>query len=171
MSAATQSSLMPASSSALCSRLTARAFLDLRLAIAREVAQPAHRLGRHEVRLQQSRFGELTQPGRVRDVGLAARDLFDVPGVDQHAVELVFEDHPRRLPIDAGGLHDDLLDAVAGEPVAQRQQSAHRGRELLHVLLSPAPLVRHAHAGRHLRLVDVERRRALNDGLHRCPSP
>ena len=86
MSAATQSSLMPASSSALCSRLTSRcALLDLRLAIARQVAQLADRLGRHEARLQQPGLGELAQPRRVGDVGLAARDLLDVPGVDQHA--------------------------------------------------------------------------------------
>ncbi len=37
----------------------ARAFLDLRLAIAREVAQLADRLRRHEVGLQQPRFGQL----------------------------------------------------------------------------------------------------------------
>ena len=50
------------------------ALLDLRLAIAGEVAQLADRLGRHEVGLQQPRFGELAQPRRVGDVGLAAGD-------------------------------------------------------------------------------------------------
>ena len=47
-----------------------------------------------------------------------------------------------RLPIDAGGLHHDLRDAVRGQPVAQRQQPADRRRELRHVLLAPAALVR-----------------------------
>ena len=147
----------------------ARAFLDLRLAIAREVAQLADRLGRHEVGLQQPGFGELAQPRRVGDVGLAARDLLDVPRVDQHAVELVLQDRPRRLPIDAGGLHHHLRDAVAGEPVAQRQQPAHGGRELRDVLLAPAAHAGHARARGHLRLVDVQRRRALDDRLHCSP--
>jgi hypothetical protein len=40
----------------------ARALLDLRFAIAREVAQLADRLGRHEARLQQSRLDEPAQP-------------------------------------------------------------------------------------------------------------
>ena len=139
MSAATQSSLMPASSKRLVQPVDlARALLDLRLAIAREVAQLADRLGRHEVGLQQAGFGELTQPRRVGDVGLAARDLLDVPGVDQHAVKLVLQDRPRRLPIHAGGLHHHLRDAVAGEPVAQLQQAANGGRKLRDVLLAPA---------------------------------
>ena len=108
----------------------ARALLDLRLAIAREVAQLADRLGRHEAGLQQPRFGELAQPRRVRDVGLAARDLLDVAGVDQQALELVLQDRPRRLPIDAGGLHHHLRDA--GAPASQSrsaEQAADRGRE------------------------------------------
>jgi hypothetical protein len=43
----------------------ALALLDLRLAIAREVAQRADRLGRYEARAQQPSLGELAQPGRV----------------------------------------------------------------------------------------------------------
>ena len=117
---------MPASSERLVQPVDlARALLDLRLAIAREVAQLADRLGRHEVGLQQPRLGELAQPRRVGDVGLAARDLLDVPGVDQHALELVLQDRPRRLPIDAGGLHHHLR-ARRGRP-ASRAAPAARG--------------------------------------------
>lgn len=43
----------------------ALALLDLRLAIAREIAQLADRPRGHEARLQQARLGELTQPRRV----------------------------------------------------------------------------------------------------------
>jgi hypothetical protein len=171
MSAATQSSLMPASSRALCSRLTSRALLDLRLAIAGEVAQLADRLGRHEVGLQQPRFGQLAQPHGVRDVGLASGDLLDVSRVDEHAVKLVFEDRPRRLPVDAGRFHHDLRDAKARQPVAQRQQPADGCRELSDVLLAPAARCRHARAGGHLRLVHVQRGGALHDGLHCSPPP
>jgi hypothetical protein len=126
-------------------------------------------LGGTKIGLQQTGFGEPAQPRRIRDVGLATGHLLDVPGVDRHAVELVLQDRPRRLPVHAGGLDHDLLHAVTGEPVAQRQQPPHRRRELLHVPLAPAALVRHAHARHHLRPVDVQRRRALNDRLHPCP--
>src|SRR5215217_1872460 len=37
------------------------------------------------------------------------------------------------------------------------------------LLLAPATLAGHAGAGGHLRLVNVQRRRALDDGLHRRP--
>jgi hypothetical protein len=128
------------------------------------------RLGRHEVGLQQPGLGELTQPRGVRDVGLPARDLPGVAGVDQHAVELVLQDRPRRLPIHAGGLHHHLLDTMAGQPVAQRQQAANRAGKLRHVLLAPATPARLAHARGHLRLVHVQRCRAFDDRLHLAPS-
>jgi hypothetical protein len=148
----------------------AGALLDLCLAVSSEVAQLADRLGRHETGPQQARLGRLTKPRRVGDIGLAARDLPDVARVDQQAIEFVLEDRPRRLPVHATGLHDHLLHAVAGEPVAQRQQPPNRGRELSHVLLAPTPLARHPHARRHLRLVDVQRRRALDNRLHLASS-
>src|SRR5687767_4156471 len=60
-------------------------------------------------------------------------------------------------------------ETMAAEPVTQRQQPADRGRELLHVLLAPASLIAHAYTRHHLRLVDVQRRRTLHDGLHPRP--
>jgi hypothetical protein len=41
-----------------------------------------------------------------------------VARVDQQALELVFKDRRRRLPIDAGGLHHQLPDPVRGNPTA-----------------------------------------------------
>ena len=136
----------------------ALALLDLRLAIPGQVAQRADRLRRHEARPQQPGLGELAQPRRIRDVGLAAGDLLDVPGVDEQALELVLEDRPHRLPVHAGRLHRDLRDTVRGQPVTQRQQPRDRRRELRHMLLAPAPLRRHTHARGHLRLVNIQRR-------------
>jgi len=98
-----------------------RALLDLRLAIAREIPQPANRLGRHEARLEQPGLGKPAQPGGVRDVGLAARDRLDVARVDQQALKLVLQDRPRRLPIDARRFHHDLPRAMRAQPVTQRQ--------------------------------------------------
>ena len=64
---------------------------DLRLAIAGQQPQRPDRLGRHEAALQQPGLGKLAQPRRVAHVGLAARDLLDVPGVDEQQLEVVLE--------------------------------------------------------------------------------
>jgi hypothetical protein len=144
----------------------ALALLDLGFAVAGQLAQGADRLRRHEARPQKTRLGELAEPGGVCDVGLAPRHLLDVAGVDEDAFELVLEDRPDWLPVDAGRLHRDLGDAVGGEPVAQGQQPRHRGRELGKVLLASTAIFGRAHAGGHLRLVDIERPGALNDRLH-----
>jgi hypothetical protein len=130
----------------------ALALLDLGFAVAGQLAQGADRLGRHEARPQKTRLGELADPGGVRDVGLSTRDLLDVAGVDEYALELVLEDRPDWLPVDPGRLHRDLGDAVGGEPVAQGQQPRHRGRELGKVLLASTAIFGRAHAGGHLRL-------------------
>jgi hypothetical protein len=142
---------------------------DLRLAIPGQLTQVADRLGRHEVRPQQPRFGQLAQPCRVAHVGLAAGDLLDVAGVDEHQLEVVFEDVPHRLPIHPGGLHHDLADLVRSQPVAERQESSDRRSERGQVPLAAAVGGRDAHARGHARLVDIERRDALNDHVHSHP--
>jgi len=126
-------------------------------------------LGGTKLARKQPRFEQLAQPGRVGNVGLATRDLLDVPGVDEQQLEIVLEHRPHRLPINAGRLHRDLRDPIGLEPVAQRQQSAHRRLELDDLLLTRATLAGNAHARGHLRLVDIQRRRALDDHLHRQP--
>jgi len=138
-------------------------------AVAGQLPQLPDRLGRHEARPEQPRLEQLAQPGRVRDIGLAAGDLLDVAGVDQQQLEVVLEHRPDRLPIDAGRLHRHLPDPMRLEPVAQRQQPAHRRLELHHLLLARAALAGDAHAGGHLRLVHIQRRRALDDHLHDEP--
>jgi hypothetical protein len=130
----------------------------------------ADRLRWHEARPEQARLGEPAQPGGIRDVGLAPRHLLDVPGVDQQALEVVFKDRPRRLPIDAGGLHHHLLNPVRGQPIAQAEQAADRDGELGDVFFPMVALVRNTHARGDLRLVDIQRRRALDDQLHHAPS-
>jgi hypothetical protein len=111
------------------------------------------------------RVGRSARRGRRCAQGSAARDLLDVPGVDQQALEVVFEDRPGRLPVDAGGLHHHLLDPVRSQPIAQAEQSADRGGELRDVFLTLAARVRAAHARGDVRLVN-QRRRALDDQLH-----
>jgi len=122
------------------------ALTDLRLAVASQVPQHPDRLRRHEAPLQQTRLQELTQPGGVRDIGLAARHLLDVTRIDKQTVELILEDRPDRLPIDAGRLHRHLRHPVRLRPVAQRQQPAHRGLKLRHFLHTATTPLGHAHA-------------------------
>jgi hypothetical protein len=89
-----------------------------------------------------------------------------VAGVDQQAREAILEHRPHRLPVDAGGLHRDLVDRVRLEPVAQRQQSLHRRLKLSDVLHALPALAWHAHARHHARVVDIQRRWALDDHIH-----
>ncbi len=114
------------------------ALADLRLAVAGQVPQRPDRLRRHETAFEQARLQQLAQPGRVRNVRLAARHLLDMARVDEQTIELVLEDRPRRLPVDAAGLHRHLGRAVRLQPVAQREQPLHRRLELRHLLLTPA---------------------------------
>jgi hypothetical protein len=123
-------------------------------------------LGGTKLALSRPASARLAQPRRVGHVRLAAGDLFDVARGDQQQLEVVLEDRPHRLPIDAGRLHRDLRDTVRRKPVAQRQQPRDRGRELREVHLTLAAGRRRAHASGHLRLVDIKRTRALDDRLH-----
>jgi hypothetical protein len=74
----------------------ALALLDLRLAVARQLARP-DRLGR-QARAPQPGLEQPAQPGRVGHVGLATGDLLDMTGVDQQQLEVVLEHRPDRLP-------------------------------------------------------------------------
>ncbi len=145
----------------------ALALSDLRLAIAGQLPQRPDRLGRHEVRLQQPGLGELAQPGGVGHDRSCAGDLLDVPGVDEHQLEIVLEDRARpasstrRWPPSRPASPDapPTSRASAKSPRTVVWNSARCG--------SRRPLADgHTHARRHLRLVDIKRRRALDDHLH-----
>lgn len=118
----------------------ALAIADLRLAIARQVAQLADRLGWDQARTQQAGFGQPADPLSVTDIGLATRDLLDVPGVDRQARKAVLEDRPDRLSVDTSCFHRDLGDGMGGQPVGQREQPRHGPGERLDVLLAFAML-------------------------------
>ena len=82
---------------------------------------------------------------RIRDVGLAARDLLHMPRVHKQQRELVLEDRPDRLPKHPGRLHRHLLHPMSGQPIAQTQQAAHgyAAAQLGDMLLAASP----PHAG------------------------
>ena len=115
---------------------------------------------------EQPGLGELAQPLGILDVGLATRDLLDVPGVDQHALKPVLKDRPHGPPEHPGRFHHDLRHTERLEPIKQRQQARDGRRELRHMLLAPAVLRGHPHGRRDLLLVNIQRRRALNYRLH-----
>ena len=69
----------------------AGALLDDDLAVAGEVTQLADRAWWHEARADQAVLDQLADPGRVADVGLAAGDVAQVVGVEQPALQVVFQ--------------------------------------------------------------------------------
>ena len=74
----------------------------------------------HEAAPDQAMGQEIGQPGRVVDVGFAARHVLDVPGVRQHQLKIsVTEDMPDWLPVDARGFHGHMGALFRGQPVRQ----------------------------------------------------
>jgi hypothetical protein len=113
--------------------------LDQPLAVADKIPQLADGRRRHEAAPQQPMLQQLRQPGRVTDIGLAAGEDLDVPGVDQQQLEAPpLKDIPDGLPVPAGGLHHHLGDLLAGQPVGQRLQPRSEGLKRPHLLGSAA---------------------------------
>lgn len=100
----------------------ARALLDLRLAVADEVAKLALRARRHEARPHEPMLDQLADPLRVLDVALAAGHVAQMPRVQKPALELVLEQEVDGAPVDAGRLHPDDGDGEAAQPVGQGEQ-------------------------------------------------
>ena len=171
MSVATQSSLIPVSSSDLVQPVgLALALVDLRLAVAGQVPQRPDRLGRHEARPQQPRLQQLAQPGGVGDVGLAARHLLDVPGVDEQTARSRPRGSPR--PASSRRRSPPSPPASPDAPSASRAAPTSPRTVVWNSATScctPATPAGNAHARRHLRLVHIQRRGALDDRLHRLP--
>ena len=145
------------------------ALLDLRLSIPGQLAQRPDRLGRHEARPQQPSFQQLTEPLGILDVGLATGKVLDMLSVDQQQLEVVLKYRPHRLPVHARGLHRHLRHAVRLQPIAQHQQPADHRRELTNLRASLAITSGHPHTRGHLRLMHIQRRRALDDHIHLRP--
>ncbi len=81
-------------------------------------AQRAHRVGRPERATEQAVGHQLLQPLAVQHIGLAARDILDVPRVDQqHREAARLQELEQRYPVHAGRFHRYGIDAAAIEPV------------------------------------------------------
>ena len=76
---------------------------------------------------------QLLEPLAVHDIGLAARDVFHVMGVDEHHVEAAgLQDLVEGDPVDAGGFHGYGGDAADREPVREAVELRRHGRERAH---------------------------------------
>src|SRR5215207_3231249 len=106
-SAATESSLIPASSRVFCTRWTSAVWAwKGPLAVAGEIPQLPDGRRRHEAAPQQPMLQQLRQPGGIGHVGLAAGQDLDLAGVDQQQLQApLLKDIPDGLPVLAGGLH------------------------------------------------------------------
>ena len=166
MSESTEPSLRLAACSGLVDALDVTGLLaDQLLAGAGQVAQRLHRRRRHEAGADQAVGQQVGQPHGVVHVGLAAGHVLDLRRVGQHQIERFGEHRPDRLPVDAGGLHGGVGDAVPGQPVRQPLQLRGRRAEGLDVLVGAAG-VRQPRAGDDAVAVNVQPRATGMQKLH-----
>jgi len=69
---------------------------------------------------------ERSKPGGISDVGLAARQVLDVSGIDQHHLHArqVLQQVVERLPIVTGGFHHDARNLLCGKMIPHRHDLA-----------------------------------------------
>lgn len=96
---------------------------------SRKVPQLADRLRGDERGPYQAVGAELGQPGRIRDVGLAAGQILHLPGVDQDDVQLFGQQVVEGLPVVAGRLDHHQGDLGAEEVFAQVEDGVGGGAE------------------------------------------
>ena len=134
-----------------------------------QIADLLLRRGRYEAGPQQTVRQQLRQPGRIIHVGLAARDVAEVPRVHQHELDRAFEHVPDRLPVHARRLHRRVGTPVLGQPLTEPEQLGRRGPELAE-LQHHLPVVAHqSGAGDDGVLVHVKSCTSPVRHLHRVP--
>jgi hypothetical protein len=120
------------------------------LAGTQQSAQLLRRGIRHKAAADQPMRHQIGQPGGIVDIGLASRDVLNVPGIGQYQGKIaVAQNVPNRLPVDPGCLHRHVRDPLAGQPFRQSQEVPCRRLERPH-------LHHVTRASHHRLLVDVE---------------
>lgn len=138
------------------------------LARPQQAAQLLRRLVRHEARPDQAMGLQVAQPVAVADVALAPRHILHVRRIRQHQLSLAVVQHvPDRLPVNPGRLHHHVIDAVAIQPIRQRQQLTRRRLEGLHFLLDTTAASQ-SNTANYRVLVNVQARTTLMKDFHRC---
>ena len=164
-------SLIPAS----CSTFSRRWIARVRSSVSRRpcrvtIPQQPNIAWRHETRRHQSVLDQLGDPHRVRDIGLAARHVPQMLGVDHPDREMVLQHVVDRFPIDAGRFHPDQRHLLRGQPFRERfELPGHRGER---PGLRPAHTTRPrtAHRGHHRVAVHIQARRTARS-THPSPHP
>jgi len=96
------------------------------------------------------------QPLTVLDIGLAARNVLHMPGVDQQQGEAVLQEVVDGLPVNPGGFHSHMADPPGGQPIGQGQDVLGHGAESPGLLMQSSPGLQAAHAGRHAPAVHIQ---------------
>jgi len=139
------------------------------LAVAGQLPDRSDLLGRDETAAQQAAFQQVGQPLTVFHVGLAARDVLHVAGVDQHHLQRVglaqgVED---RLPKHPGRLHRHLGDPLLDQPAHHLPQHRVERAELTGLLRPRSPgLSGQPNGDRDLLFAHIDCRDALVHDLH-----
>ena len=124
--------------------------------LPRHGAQGADGVLRSESAREQPEAHQLLQPLAVQHVGFAARDILDVPGIDQIDREAArFQEFEEGNPIDTGRFHGHRVNAAGDQPVGQPLQVIGETLEFPDRLVVPVRGHRHIVA----RRTDINPRR------------
>src|SRR5664280_1938908 len=143
--------------------------LDQLLAVAGQLPGRRDLRGWDEAAPQQTALQQLPQPRTVDDIGLAARDVLHMPGVDQHDLQgiTLAQGVEDRLPVHPGRLHRHVRDALLDQPPNHLLQHGVEGLELSDLLTSlPRALPRHPNSDRDLPLAHIDPRDPCVHDLH-----
>jgi hypothetical protein len=109
---------------------------------------------------------QLAEPLAIPDIGLAARNIFDMPGVCQNYLHALLEHIEDRLPIDSGALQDHMGAPFGGQPIAAGYQFMGHRTETLDGGLWLLAGAAHHQTNRNSLLVDIDPTAALKNGVH-----
>jgi hypothetical protein len=143
--------------------------LKQRLAVAGQLAQLPDRPGRHEAGADQAVLDRLGDPGRIGHIRLMPEHVPEMLGVQQPALDVVFQQVVDRLPAHPGGLHPHHLDLVAGQPVPQQHQPGGGGPNRAGLAVPPAVPIGNPSTRLDRGLVHLQPGAALDEPVRLAP--
>src|SRR5215475_10930668 len=138
---------------------------------AQQLPQFLDLLLRNKTATDQTMGQQIGDPGRVANIGLTTRNIFDVSRIRQNQLEIaVTENVPNWFPVDAGCFHGHMGATHLGQPRQQEQEPGRRGLEAPDFAGDFA--VRYqAHARHNGLLVNVETTTTPVNDFHLLPPP